>query len=460
MRAYIVHTGRRISPFGDAPGDALYAGITVGAAVRASLAKRGFDIVDVGADDDVSIDDGSVVIADHCFVSDKVLGDFLGAAFDVVTEGKSARLALAKTPSVEFTLPLSSATTEPFDAAGLGAKAESRGKFESAASERVAYDCFFVGKRPASTASSLLEALRAESQRVVVAKRELGIPLRLPTLGDGAENTQLIPVTSHIAAHVESWVHILWLNQAAFGVRWLELARAKKLWCFFRLLTSPPWSMPAIMRRFVHTGRRTTIHPSAYVEASILGDDVVIGAGASVRNCIVGNGVVVGDHATVLSSTLGDRVAVTPRTFVVWSAAYEDAVLSNYKLQVSVVGKGASLSTWAGFIDAKLQGSVDVMMDGVLRSTGRHFLGSCLGHGAHIGAKVLLLPGREIENGTFITMRDDELIRSVPASIEPGVPYVRDGGTLVPLSALRAASAPTAAAKSATALAPAPASTP
>ncbi len=439
MRAYIVNTGRRISPFNDPPGEALYAGGTVGAAVRDVLQKRGFDIVDVDATDDVVIDDNSVVIADHCFVSDKALGDFLGTAFDLVAEGKSFRLALAKTPSVEFTLPLSSARTEPFDAQGPGQKQLSKGRYESAATERVAYDCFFVGKRAGARADVLLDELREKSTRVVVVKRELGIPLRLPTLGDGAENTQLIPVTSHIVAHVESWVHILWLNQAAFGVRWLELARAKKAWCAFRLLTAAPWSMPAIMRRFVHVGRRAQIHPSAYVEASIIGDDVVIGAGASVRNCIVGNGIVVGDHATVLSSTLGDRVAVTPRTFVVWSAAYEDAVLSNYKLQVSVVGKGASLSTWAGFIDAKLQGSVDVMMDGTLRSTGRHFLGSCLGHGAHVGAKVLLLPGREVQNGTFITMRDDELIRTIPADLQPGVPYVRDEGTLVPLAQLRAA---------------------
>ncbi|HEY1097837.1 MAG TPA: hypothetical protein VGF99_02875, partial [Myxococcota bacterium] len=209
----------------------------------------------------------------------------------------------------------------------------------------------------------------------------------------------------------------------------------KKAWAAFKLLTAAPWTAPAIMHAFVHTGRNVRIHPTAWVEASILGDDVVIGAGASVRNSIVGNGVVVGDHATVLASTLGDRVAVTPRTFVVSSVAYDDAVLSNYKLQVSVIGRGASLSTWAGFIDAKLQGSIEVPHDGRMQSTGRNFLGSALGHGGHVGAKVLILPGREIPNGTLITMRDDEIIRSIPASLPAGVPHVRDSGTLVPLHA-------------------------
>ena len=127
MRAYIVQTGRRITPFNDAPGDALYAGISVGVAVRGALAKRGFAVVDVHLDDDITVDDNSVVIADHCFVSDKVLGDFLGAAFDLVAEGKSFRLALAKTPSVEFTLPLSSAATEPLMPKALARSCPARG---------------------------------------------------------------------------------------------------------------------------------------------------------------------------------------------------------------------------------------------------------------------------------------------------------------------------------------------
>jgi acetyltransferase-like isoleucine patch superfamily enzyme len=438
MRAIIVQTGRRISPFGDRPREVLFAARTVGSAVDEALRRRGLDIVVVDADAPVPPGEGpAVVLADHCFVSEKVLGDFLGAAFELDAPD-GARLALAKTPSVEFTLPLSSAATEPFDAQGPGAKPVTKGRYEAAATERVAYDCFFVSSVPSSsTAGSLLATLRTRATRVVVPKRELGIPLRLPTLGDGQQNTQLIPITSMLAAHVEHWCHILWLNQAGFGVRWLELARTHKAWAFGRLLTAAPWTMPALMHRFVRRGRNVRIHPTAWVEASILGDDVEIGAGASVRTSIIGDGVVVGDHATVLSSTLGDRVAVTPRTFVVWSAAFEDAVLSNYKLQVSVIGRGASLSTWAGFIDAKLQGTIDVLHDGRLQSTGRNFLGSALGHGAHVGAKVLLLPGRELPNGTFVTMRDDEIIRRVPADLPAGVPHVRDAGTLVPLQSVR-----------------------
>jgi acetyltransferase-like isoleucine patch superfamily enzyme len=444
MRALILGTGRRFSPFDEPPGQALYGRGTVGGAMRAALQRRGIAVVHVDADTDAlvpSCTEPTVVLADHTFVTEKCLGDFLERAFDTVAAGGETRLALARTPSVDFLRPVSSAAIEPFDAEGTGARVPATGRFatrfERAAVERVAYDCFFVPHVDAQPASALLRRLREQARRVVVPKKELGIPLRLPTLGEGS-GTLLIPVTSTLAAHVEHWVHVLWLNQAGFGAQWLDLLRADKAWALGRALVAAPWSFAALTRRFVRRGRGVRIHPTAYVEASILGDDVVIGAGASVRNSILGDGVVVGDHATVLSSTLGARVAVTPRTFVVWSAAYEDAVLSNYKLQVSLIGRGASLSTWAGFIDAKLQGSVEVRHDGALVSTERSFLGSCLGHGGHVGAKVLLLPGREIPSGAFVAMRPDELIADVPPGLPTGVPLVRDQGRLVPLSSLKA----------------------
>jgi hypothetical protein len=68
-----------------------------------------------------------------------------------------------------------------------------------------------------------------------------------------------------------------------------------------------------------------------------------------------------------------------------------------------------------------------------MHSTERSFIGSCIGHHAHVGAKVLILPGREVPNGMFVAMHPDELIRDVPKGLPPGVPLVRDGGALVPL---------------------------
>ena len=438
MRALIVATGRTIAPFDEPPPRAAYAGITVGAALRGALDRRGVDVVEVAASDPVpELPGETLLLADTVFLSDKCLGDFLDAALDVVAAGKHARLALARTPAVDFLRPVSSIAVEPFDDAGPGARPHKPWRAEAAATERCAFDAFLLAARRAGgTFGALLDELRASATRVVVKKRELGVPLRLPVLGDAQQTRAVVPLTSTVAAHLEHWVHVLWLNQLAFGIRWMEIVRAHKALTAWRVLVGAPWSVPALLRSMVWKGKGVRIHPTAHVEASILGDGVVIGARASVRNAILGDGVEIADHATVLSSTLGSNTFVTPRTFVVWSASYDDAVLTNYKLQVSLVGRGASLSTWAGMIDAKLQGTIDVLHDGRPVSTERSFLGSCIGHGAFVGAKVLILPGRAVPNGAFIAMRPDELVSEIPRELPAGVPLVRDRGTLVPAASL------------------------
>ena len=101
MRALIITTGRLISPFLEPPGEALYGDTSVQALQISLLQKRGLAVEVVAADEVVPVGAGPVVVlADHCFVSEKALGDFLAAAFDVVSAGRSTRLALAKTPSV------------------------------------------------------------------------------------------------------------------------------------------------------------------------------------------------------------------------------------------------------------------------------------------------------------------------------------------------------------------------
>jgi NDP-sugar pyrophosphorylase family protein len=281
-----------------------------------------------------------------------------------------------------------------------------------------------------------LASLRARAHVVVVAKRELHLPLRLPTL-DGASGPTVMPISSTVVAHVEHWVHVLWLNQMALGIRMLERARQHKGWAFTRAvaaLTSwPPWQPSTWLKAGVARGRNVHIDPSAHVESSIIGNNVIIGPRASVRSSIIGDGAVVGDHATVLSSVVGANSHITPRTFMALCTTYPDAVINGLRLQVSVIGRGASTSLWAGLLDAKLQGAIDVMMNGKPISTERSFLGSCVGHGAHVDAKVLLMPGRAVPNGTVISMRPDEIIDVIPADLVPNTPYIRDAGTVVPL---------------------------
>ncbi len=437
VKALRIDLGVRVAPFDEAASAAWVGDATADAHMTDALKRRGISLAPVIGEQDVPDGDGPwVIFADHAYATDKCLGDFLAAASDVVIgkPGATAQLWLAKTPSSDYTRPASSVAVAPLDESGPGSVAADAKGPEAEAIERIGYNIFLhAGPLPGKTCAEALAALAEQATPVVVKKRELGFPIRLPLLGDESRTTMIFPVTSTVACHIESWVHILWLNHLMFGIRWNEILRGHKLWAFGRAASAFPYNVPALTKSFVRKGKNVRIHPTAHVEASVLGDDVVIGARASVRNSILGKGVEVADHASVIASTVGDGAYVTPKTFLVWSCAYPESVISNYKLQMSVVGRGAATSQWAGFVDAKIQGDIAIMVDGEKRSTERSFLGSCLGHHGYVGAKVLLLPGREVPNDAFITMRPDELINTVPSELPANVPVMRDGGTLVPI---------------------------
>ncbi len=439
MKALRIDLGVRVAPFEERASEAWVGDASAESLMGEALDKRGLPLSTLDGTAPPPAGEGPwVVFADHAYATDKCLGDFLAAASDVVLgkTGMTAQLWLARTPSSEYTRPASSVAIAALDATGPGAKPEGAKGPEAEATERLGYAIFLhQGPLPGATAAETLSILAKDATPVVVKKRELGFPIRLPLLGDESRTTMIFPVTSTVACHLESWVHVLWLNHLMFGIRWNEIIRAHKWWAMAKALSAFPYKVPAATKAFVRRGKNVRIHPTAHVEASVLGDNVVIGARASVRNSILGEGVEVGDHASVIASTVGDRTYVTPKTFLIWSCAYPDAVVSNYKLQMSVVGRGAATSQWAGFVDAKFQGDITIFVDGEKRSTERSFLGSCLGHRAYIGAKVLLLPGREIPNDAFITMRPDELIGTVPADLPAHVPVMRDQGTLVPIRA-------------------------
>jgi len=438
MRALIIDTGTRIEPFGEPAGDAMVHFSTLREATDASLAAIGVvpEPFDPAAAAAPGGDEPILVLSDRVFLSRKATRDFLRIA----TDRPPARLALRRTPSVDFMIPVTDAEPLPLEAKQREYAGGALARLEREAHEQVAYDVFLLRGRelpPDLGGAELLAALRERCRPVIVPKRELVMPVRIPVLGDSSAQTMSYPITSTVVCDVRHWVHILWLNQIAFGMRWMDLLRAHRLWALWRFLGAFPFGRTRLFRRFVRIGRGCKIHPTAHLELCELGDGVVVGPRASIRNSFVGDGAEIGDHSVLLSSTVGAGGFITPKTFLVWSAAYPGATIGNYKLQVSLVGRDAHVNPWAGLIDAKFQGSVRVALDGEMRSTERAFLGSCVGHRATLAAKVLIQPGRMIPNDAVVVMRPDEVVSEVPIGLEPGQPLVRHQGTLVPLAELK-----------------------
>ncbi|MFH1809195.1 MAG: hypothetical protein ABIJ09_10660 [Pseudomonadota bacterium] len=438
MRALLVDTRTCIAPFEERADEALFLSGTVRQVVDASLAQlRCTPVLAESAQALAAQPDELVlVLADRVFISHKALRDFLRAARTRLP----ARLSLRRTPSVDYLLPVTDLQPQALAPADFELSQARVARLEREASERVDHDVFLLSGRDLPTelrGEELLQALRERCQPVVVKKREIAIPVRLPTLGSAAQQTMRFPITSTVVAELRHWVHVLWLNQLALGIFWMDRLRQRPLWMLWRAATALPWTRTRLLQRLVVRGRRCRIHPTAHVELSVLGDDVVVGPHASIRNSFVGNGAEIGSHATVLNSSIGPGSFITEKTFVIWSACYPGATIGNYKLQVSLIGRDAHLNAWAGLIDAKFQGQVQVERGGRLMSTERSFLGSCVGHRAVVASKILVLPGRAIPNDAIVVMRPDEVVSEIPSDLATGQPLVRDHGTLVPLSSLR-----------------------
>jgi carbonic anhydrase/acetyltransferase-like protein (isoleucine patch superfamily) len=416
-RAVILRTDTVISPFGDHVSEAFFTHQTLAETQAQTCGIIQFEIV--RADDTEAATKAIresklpvLVMLDRIYLSEKAAKDFLGAT---KTIARPCRLALSKNASVEYTLPLQDILQD----GGL-----------------VIHDVVLVDPQgplpqPSSDPVGWIRAIGGTP--VDVPKRELVAEIQLPTIGERDKTKMRYPITSTVVVSIEHWVHILWLNQIAFGIRWMEILRRHPVWGVLRAISAFSLDRNKLLDRLVRRGSGCEIHPTARLSASIVGSGVKIGPHATVRNSIVGDGAIVQDHAVLLNTVIGPRTLVTENTFLVSTVAYPDATVGNYKLQVTLIGRGAYVNAWAGFVDAKFVGDVKVLHKGELVGSGRSFLGSVVGHRAKVAAKVLIQAGREIPNDTMVVMRPDEVVSVVPDRIEEGVPMVRDRGTLVPL---------------------------
>ncbi len=151
---------------------------------------------------------------------------------------------------------------------------------------------------------------------------------------------------------------------------------------------------------------RGTVHPLASVDGVLaLGEGSVIKAGCVIEGHVrigkgctigpnaylrgetsIGDGCLIGNAVEVKSSIIGERVFVAHLSYI------GDSVFGN---DINV-GGGCIFSNFRH--DA---GEIRMPWGGELRRTGRNKLGACVGDGARIGCKSVILPGRVIPAGAW-----------------------------------------------------------
>lgn len=234
-----------------------------------------------------------------------------------------------------------------------------------------------------------------------------------------------LPMSTVAMCPVQHWSSLLPANILGMPSFVLESAKKSMLRTAtlpMRILWRAGSAWPSALRGKTYlAGPGCKVHPTAHVEWSVLGSGVRIGPNAVVRGAVLADRVEVGPGALVELSTLGEKATVNANVTVRSCVVAEEGHLGAYFTQLSVLGRGAAMCPASGIFDINLRGNVSVSFEGRTVSCGSRLLGGCLGHGALLGAEVPLASGQEMPNGCILVKHPRDVVgdlnQTLPANV-------------------------------------------
>ena len=143
-----------------------------------------------------------------------------------------------------------------------------------------------------------------DCEKVVLPYREILVPQKIPQFILGTTSRELtVPLTSTVVMRVRHWLNVLRLAHVWPQIQLIE--HAQRHWLKTAWNLAAGFSFNKRRRtanyydRFCYVDRSALIHPTATVEASIIGKNVTVGAYANVVGSVLGDGVTVADRATL-----------------------------------------------------------------------------------------------------------------------------------------------------------------
>ena len=400
MKACLLPLGQLIAPFGDHPGELEILGETLRSHQRKALAAVGVELCDTPPEDAPWL-----ALGDHTWVTAPLLRLFLAAC-----PSAGGQLQL-ESSFVEFTRSLQS----------ISQQGPAR---------------FPLAVVPPGPVESL-DALPAVEVDLRV--KEQHKPLH-PVFAHADQGP--IPVTDAMIHTVGHWSHLLRINLLALlayaegekrrfedGSWWLKLRILTEL--ALRLRTLDRWKAA---ERIGVRGKGCSIHPTATVEASVLGDNVEVGPHAVVRASWLGDGVSVGEHARVNLTVAGPGAqlgrGLMANLCVLFSGAF---VSQGFGYQACVFGRDAFVAMGATAYDLSFGKDIRVWHNGEWTSAETKFLGACIGHRAKVGPHVILGYGEAVPNEAFLVADPARIWRRIPPQLPTDRPLTWRDGAIVPV---------------------------
>ncbi len=411
MKLVRLGTGRTITPFGDHVLDMPAGTGTLRDHHAALAATLGATVVDAASAETAAADGPALVLWDDVFVTHRLV-----RGLRKVTRGETRprRVTLPKSRFVELYAQHQDVTIH--------------------ADGSASYNAWWL---PNGFAAGELPALLAAATPVVVPFREKLLHFTVPP--NILNRAQMVhPLTTTVAFHLRHWVHVLWLGNLWPQIEVVERITRNPLSTAARLLTSMRPGVQAttwaLARNFSYVGKNVSIHPTACVELSVLGDGCRVGPYALVRGSVLGNNVTVEERANVGYSVLGEKDFVSKNSTVFACVGFPNADLCINGMQYCMAGRRSALTSLVRPMDMKYRDNVRVRMDGKSVEIAELMVGSCFGHDTFIGPEVLIAPGREIPNGVVVAPRPGAVMTRVDPRLKDGGTACVVDGTLTPMN--------------------------
>ena len=190
--------------------------------------------------------------------------------------------------------------------------------------------------------------------------REIGY-YHVPTYMADHSGDLLFQVPLRALIAIDSWVHVI-MADIVFGL-FARGARFEE-----RLKRDPVFKLGILARalyeatqvlecsRLVQVGRNCVIDPRAVIHGpTIIGDNVIVNAGAVIENCIIGSNVNISQGVQLMLSVVGDGTFLPFGAGLFMTTVMENSMIAqNTCLQLSVVGRNTFVGAGSTFTDYNL----------------------------------------------------------------------------------------------------------
>ena len=380
MKAYIVQSNKKLEPFGDSPRDCLIANRKLSEIQRQVLQSLGMELKAIPDAAQIEDPDEHIVLGDSLFFTKELMKEFVY---------RSRRLKNCTTCAIKPGLVTLHSMVATQDV--------------KIYADRVEYALRYM---PA-------QKLRGEPVPVVIDAEQFSQVIPMPEHVRGSQPYRM-PLTDILLIQVDHWTNLWAANIATRLAEVARLMKAPKLKLLGLALKARSLNKWRVLHQVNKVGKNCDIHPTAYIEGSTIGDNVIIGAGSVVRLSVIGDGSAISSNVTIESSILGEECSINSGCGAFFSVLYPRTISSSRLILISLCGRNTFISDGSGMADFRLDGKrITVMKDGVSINTGVLNLGACLGHGVYLGPACLVAPGIAIPNGLRILPEKTLIISKV-----------------------------------------------